>query len=57
MDRLTTTIKRQYLREIVAGRKTIEFREIRPYWESRLAGVSVPLQEEDGRPFPRLSLP
>lgn len=29
MKTLTTTIKRQYLREIVAGTKKIEYREIK----------------------------
>ena len=44
MDKLTTTIKREWLREIVAGRKTIEYREIKPYWERRLAQVTLPFQ-------------
>jgi hypothetical protein len=43
MDRLTTTIKREWLREIAAGRKRVEYREIKPYWERRLSEV--------GRPF------
>lgn len=42
MDKLTTTIKRQWLREIVAGRKTIEYREIKPYWTKRLEGRRCP---------------
>jgi hypothetical protein len=29
-DRLTTTIKRQWLAEIIAGTKKIEYREIKP---------------------------
>ena len=41
---LTTTIKRDWLREIVAARKTVEYREIKPYWEKRLAGVKPPFQ-------------
>ncbi len=44
MDKLTTTIKREYLREIVAGRKRVEYREIKPYWEDRLGRVAVPFQ-------------
>src|SRR5437588_12485707 len=44
MDKLTTTIKREFLREIVAGRKRVEYREIQPYWTQRLARVSVPFQ-------------
>jgi hypothetical protein len=42
MDKLTTTIKREWLREIVSGRKTIEYREIKPYWERRLSDISIP---------------
>lgn len=42
MDKLTTTIKREPLREIVAGRKRIEYREIKPYWIKRLAAISTP---------------
>ena len=44
MDKHTTTIKRQWLREIVAGTKTIEYREIKPYWEQRLRGVTTPFR-------------
>jgi hypothetical protein len=43
MEKLTTTIQRQWLREIVEGRKTVEYREIKPYWTDRLERV--------GRPF------
>ena len=43
MEKLTTTIQRQWLREIVAGRKTVEYREIKPYWTQRFERV--------GRPF------
>jgi hypothetical protein len=42
MKTLTTTIKRQYLREIVAGTKKIEYREIKPYWDKRLANYEAP---------------
>ena len=41
MDKLTTTIKRQFLREIVAKRKRVEYREIKPYWERRLQRIRV----------------
>ena len=44
MDSLTTTIKREHLREIIAGRKKIEYREVKPYWEKRLSGISRPFQ-------------
>lgn len=42
MDKITTTIKRQWLREIIAGRKRVEYREIKPYWSGRLAAVRAP---------------
>ena len=42
MKTLTTTIKRQYLREIVAGTKKTEYREIKPYWDKRLANYEAP---------------
>jgi len=44
MKKLTTTIKREHLREIVAGRKKVEYREIKPYWERRLHGVRTPFR-------------
>lgn len=42
MGKITTTIKREWLREIAAGRKRIEYREIKPYWTRRLEEVQVP---------------
>ncbi len=42
VHRITTTIKQQWLVEILAGRKTIEYREIKPYWTKKLQAVSVP---------------
>jgi len=44
LDRLTTTIKRPWLAEIIAGTKKIEYREIKPYWRDRLAQVKVPFE-------------
>ena len=44
MERITTTIKREWLREIVARRKKIEYRELKPYWTHRLNAVSVPFE-------------
>ena len=35
-ERITTTIKRQWLAEIIEGTKRIEYREIKPYWTKRL---------------------
>lgn len=44
MDRLTTTIKRPWLAEIIAGAKKVEYREIKPYWRDRLAQVKIPFE-------------
>lgn len=43
-DRLTTTIKRPWLAEIIAGTKKIEYRQIKPYWTKRLKSVRVPFE-------------
>jgi hypothetical protein len=43
MDKLTTTIERQWLREIVARRKKVEYREIKKYWTERLKKVRTPV--------------
>ena len=42
MDKVTTTICRETLTEIASGRQTVECREIKPYWEKRLAKVQAP---------------
>jgi hypothetical protein len=42
MVKITTTIKREWLREIASGRKRIEYREIKAYWSRRLGGIEVP---------------
>jgi hypothetical protein len=44
LDKLTTTIKRSWLREIIAKRKRIEYREIKPYWTDRLSAVATPFR-------------
>jgi hypothetical protein len=43
-DRITTTIEREWLAEIIAGTKKIEYRRIKPYWTKRFAKVSVPFE-------------
>lgn len=43
-DRITTTIERQWLAEIVAGTKKIEYRRIKPYWTKRFEKVSLPFE-------------
>ena len=42
MQKITTTIKREWLCEIAAGRKRVEYREIKPYWIRRFSGVQAP---------------
>ena len=39
---LTTTIKRPWFADIVAGFKKIEYREMTPYWDRRLDGLFPP---------------
>jgi hypothetical protein len=43
-NEITTTLDRQWFAEIVAGRKRIEYREIKPYWTTRLKRVQVPFR-------------
>jgi hypothetical protein len=43
-DRITTTIEREWLAEIVAGTNKIEYRQIKPYWTKRFANVSLPFE-------------
>jgi hypothetical protein len=44
MQTLTTTIKRRWLAEIVAGTKRIEYRERKEYWRYRLSGLETPFR-------------
>jgi hypothetical protein len=44
MDTITTTLKRQWFAEIVDRTKKIEYREIKPYWTTRLSKVSTPFR-------------
>ncbi len=44
MDTITTTLARQWFAKIVIRKKKIEYREIKPYWTSRLSGVSTPFK-------------
>src|ERR1700721_2529116 len=43
-DRITTTIEREWLAQIIAGTKKIEYRQIKPFWKKRFAKVSVPFE-------------
>ena len=42
MDTITTTLERQWFAEIVDRKKRVEYREIKPYWTSRLSKVRTP---------------
>jgi hypothetical protein len=44
MQTLTTTIKRKFLSEIIDGTKTIEYREIKPYWTKKFRKIFVPFK-------------
>ena len=39
---LTTTIKREPFEKIVAKKKFVEYRAIKPYWTKRLSACSAP---------------
>jgi hypothetical protein len=43
-DRITTTIEREWLAQIIAGTKKIEYRQIKPYWTKRFGSVAVPFE-------------
>jgi hypothetical protein len=43
-DRITTTIEREWLAQIIAGTKKIEYRRIKPYWTRRFARVALPFE-------------
>jgi hypothetical protein len=42
MHKVTAQIQEQWLREIVAKRKRIEYREIKPFWDKRFSGIRAP---------------
>lgn len=42
MQTVTTTIKREWFREIVSRRKKVEYREDKPYWQRRPEGIEIP---------------
>jgi hypothetical protein len=43
-DRITTTIEREWLAQIIAGTKKIEYRQIKPYWTKRFEKVTAPFE-------------
>jgi hypothetical protein len=42
MDKITTTIKREWLKKKANRTKLVEYREIKPYWVKRLSQVQAP---------------
>lgn len=42
MDRVTTTIQREWLAKIANRTKRVEYRRIKPYWVKRLSRVQTP---------------
>lgn len=44
MDTITTTIEREWLDQIIARTKKIEYREIKPYWEDRFQRAKAPFR-------------
>jgi hypothetical protein len=44
MQTTTTVLKRKWFAEIVAKKKRIEYRDIRPSWTKRLRAVTVPFR-------------
>lgn len=59
-DRLTTTIEREWLAQIVAGTKKWEYRQIKPYWTKRLKSVKKPFElrliNGMNRPIPEVTV-
>ncbi len=44
MDTITTTLKREWFAKVVDRTKRIEYREIKPYWTTRLSRVTTPFK-------------
>ena len=44
MQTVTTTLDREWFVQIVDGEKRVEYRQIKPYWTSRLRAVTVPFR-------------
>jgi hypothetical protein len=42
-DRITTTIEREWLAQIIAGTKKIKYGQIKPYWTKRFGKARCPL--------------
>jgi|SRR5271156_1496018 len=44
LHRITTTIQRHWLDQILTGKKKIEYRELKPYWYKRLGGTTCAIE-------------
>jgi len=44
MKRITTIIKRPWLKSILLGYKRVEHRRVSPYWTKKLEGIEVPFE-------------
>lgn len=44
LPRITTTIQREWLAEIIDETKRIEYRDIKPYWTNRLQRIARPFE-------------
>jgi hypothetical protein len=44
LSRITTTIERRYLSEIIAREKPIEYRDAKPYWRRKLERIKCPFE-------------
>lgn len=44
LPRITTTIERRWLSDIIARKKFIEYRESKPYWRRKLAVIARPFE-------------
>ena len=44
MQTITTTLEREWFAAIVDRKKKIEYRDVKPYWTSRLRAVTVPFR-------------
>lgn len=44
LECLPLAVEREWLAQIIAGTKKIEYRQIKPYWTKRFAKVSPPFE-------------
>jgi len=51
METLKIVIKRQWFDEIASGKKKIEYREVKPFWQSRLYDANGKKRKYDNIEF------